>query len=80
MHKSLTDVMHIFIDLYDYTVEMGFLCLSFQTGLPQTQTDETTVLQYHTHPFVWFRATEFLRFFSHRDRISTHLAIALESR
>lgn len=23
MHKSLTDVMHIFIDLYVYTVEMG---------------------------------------------------------
>lgn len=40
----------------------GSLCLSFQTGLPQAQTDETTVLQYHSHPFVWFRATEFLRF------------------
>lgn len=54
----------LYLQIYmSIQLRQGSLCISFQTGLPQTQSDENTVLQYHIHPFILFKATEFLRFF-----------------
>lgn len=37
-------------------------CISFQAGLPQTQSGENTFLWHHIHPCVLFRATALVRF------------------